>query len=79
MRLSRNWLTTNATTHTFLETARKDLSKYVWVVALIVDRFRDKRKKKTVRNETEMILLKWERSLKRLVTRVITRKKRRHK
>src|SRR5277367_4798296 len=35
---------------------RKDLTKNVWVLALIVYRFRDKRKK---RNETEMILLKW--------------------
>src|SRR5277367_5699226 len=44
-RLSRNRLTINATTHTFPERYRKDLYKNVWVVALIVTRFRDKRQK----------------------------------
>src|SRR5277367_2681526 len=33
------------TTHTFSERSRKDLSENVWVVALIVYRFRDKRQK----------------------------------
>ena len=31
---------------TFLERSRKDLSKNVWVVASIVNRFRDKRQKR---------------------------------
>src|SRR5277367_7165971 len=45
MRLSRNrWLL--QPTHTFLDRSRKDLSKNIWVVALIVYRFRDKRKKR---------------------------------
>ena len=43
--LSRNRLTINATTHTFLERSRKDFSIKVWAVALIVYRFRDKRQK----------------------------------
>ena len=33
------------TTHTFLERSRKDLPRNICVVALIVNRFRDKRKK----------------------------------
>ena len=41
-RLSRKRLTINATTHIFLERSRKDLSIKVWVIALIVYRFRDK-------------------------------------
>src|SRR5277367_2697261 len=44
-RLSRKRQTINATTHTFLERSREDLSKNVWVVTLIVYRFRDKRQK----------------------------------
>ena len=44
LRLSRKWLIINATTHTFLERSFRALSKNVWVVALIVNRFRDKRK-----------------------------------
>src|SRR5277367_4432270 len=44
-RLSRKRLTIDATTNTFLERSRKDLSGNVWVVALIVNRFRDKRQK----------------------------------
>src|SRR5277367_4127636 len=32
-----------ATTHTFLERSREDLSGNIWIVALIVYRFRDKR------------------------------------
>src|SRR5277367_6565759 len=44
-RLSRNRLTINATTHTFSERSFRDLSKNVWVVALIVYRFRQKRQK----------------------------------
>src|SRR5277367_3682550 len=35
----------DATIHTFPERSRKDLSKNVWVVALIVYSFRDKRQK----------------------------------
>src|SRR5277367_613783 len=49
-RLSRKWLTINATTYIFLERSFRDLCKKVWVVALILNRFRDKRKKKTERN-----------------------------
>src|SRR5277367_2057996 len=56
LRLSGKRLTINSTTHTFLERSRKDLSENIWVVALIVNRFKDKRKKQ---NETKMILLKW--------------------
>src|SRR5277367_4554377 len=41
-RLSRNRLTINATTYTVSERSRKYLSKNVWVIALIVNRFRDK-------------------------------------
>src|SRR5277367_5228734 len=44
-RLSRKRFSINATTHTFLERSRKDLSGNIWVVALIVYRFRDKRQK----------------------------------
>src|SRR5277367_1178816 len=75
LRLSRNRSTINATTNTFLERSFRDLSNNVWVVALIVYRFRDTRKKHsflvfyeinakngTERNETETILLKWGRS-----------------
>ena len=63
LRLSRNRLTINATTHTLIERIFQDLSENVWVVAeflvvaLIVCRFREKTQK------TEMILLKWGRSL----------------
>src|SRR5277367_3649816 len=44
LRLSRKRLTINATTHIFLEISRQDLSINVWVVVLIVNRLRDKRK-----------------------------------
>src|SRR5277367_1341140 len=44
-RLSRKRLTISATTHTLPERSRKDLSENVWVVALIVNRFQDKRQK----------------------------------
>src|SRR5277367_5553694 len=37
--------TINATTHIFMERSFRDLSINVWVVALIVYRFRDKRQK----------------------------------
>src|SRR5277367_5886837 len=57
--LSRNRLTINATTYTFLERSFRDLSRNVWVVALIVTDFEINAK-----NETEMILLKWRVSLK---------------
>src|SRR5277367_1006281 len=42
-RLSLNRLTINATTHTFPEISFRDLSENVWIVALIVYRFRDNR------------------------------------
>src|SRR5277367_1977770 len=45
LRLSRNRLTSNATTYTFSERSFRDLSGNVWFVALIVCRFRDKRQK----------------------------------
>src|SRR5277367_2408541 len=45
--LSRNRLTINATTYTFLERSFRDLSANVWVVALIVYHFRDKRQKRS--------------------------------
>ena len=38
-------VTIDATTHTFSERSRKDLSGNVWVVTLIVNRFRDNRQK----------------------------------
>src|SRR5277367_5927824 len=46
-RLSRNRLTINATTYTFSERSFRDLSCNVWFVALIVNRFRDKRQKRS--------------------------------
>src|SRR5277367_133280 len=44
LRLSRKRLTINAITHIFLERSFRDLSEKVWVVSLIVYRFRGKRK-----------------------------------
>ena len=49
----------------FPERSFRDLSKNIWVVASIVNRFRDKRKK---RNETETTLLKWGRSFNLMYT-----------
>src|SRR5277367_4574292 len=54
----------------FLDRSQKDLSKNIWVIALIVNRFRDKRKK---RNETETILLELGRSLRSPFSRKRTR------
>ena len=51
-RLSRNVLTINATTHTFLERSSRDLSGNVWVVAAIVYRFRDNRQNRLTINAT---------------------------
>src|SRR5277367_4250062 len=44
-------VTIDATTHTFSERSRKDLSERVWVVALIVNRFRDKRADKRKKHQ----------------------------
>src|SRR5277367_6844006 len=55
LRLSRNRITINATTHTFLERSFRDLSKNVLVVALIVNRFRDKRQKHQHRASAQLV------------------------
>src|SRR5277367_6075518 len=56
MRISRNRLIIDATTNTFLERSRKYLSENVLVVALIVNRFRDKRKKNTNTKGSTLIM-----------------------